>query len=117
MEERGMSVRALARAVHHDPSYLSKALRGIKPMGPALARDIDRALGAGGEIAAAHPGRAGRQGAGRGCRAPVIPRQTVSFTRMSAFITTCNSKRSWKTGGYLLRGRRLLAKMFASMFY
>jgi hypothetical protein len=53
MEERGMSVRALARAVHHDPSYLSKALRGIKPLGPALARDVDRALGAGGEIIAA----------------------------------------------------------------
>jgi hypothetical protein len=53
METRGMSVRALARAVHHDPSYLSKALRGLKPLGPALARNIDQALGAGGEIIAA----------------------------------------------------------------
>ena len=44
MEQRGMSLRALAKAVHHDPSYLSKALRGIKPCGPALARAIDDAL-------------------------------------------------------------------------
>jgi tetratricopeptide (TPR) repeat protein len=53
MKQRDMSLRALARAVHHDPSYISKALRGIKPLGPALARDIDRALGADGEITAA----------------------------------------------------------------
>jgi hypothetical protein len=50
---RGMSLRALAKAVHHDPSYISRALRGLKPCGPALARDIDRVLGAGGEIIAA----------------------------------------------------------------
>jgi hypothetical protein len=53
MDQRGMSLRALARAVHHDASYLSKALRGVKPLGPALARDIDTALGADGEITAA----------------------------------------------------------------
>jgi hypothetical protein len=53
MEERGMSQNALAKAVHHDPSYLSRALRGIKPLGPSLARDIDRALNADGEIIAA----------------------------------------------------------------
>lgn len=52
-QQRGMSQRALARVVHCDPSYLSKALRGIKPLGAALARDIDQALGAGGEITAA----------------------------------------------------------------
>jgi hypothetical protein len=53
MDVRGMSLRALAKAVHHDPSYVSRALRGLKPLGPALARDIDRALGAGGEVIAA----------------------------------------------------------------
>lgn len=53
MKQRGMSLRALAKAVHHDPSYLSRALRGLKPLGPALARDIDQALGADGEITAA----------------------------------------------------------------
>jgi hypothetical protein len=47
---RGMSLRALAKAVHHDPSYVSRALRGLKPLGPALARDIDQALDAGGEV-------------------------------------------------------------------
>jgi hypothetical protein len=45
-----MSLRALAKAVHCDPSYLSKALRGIKPFGPKLARDVDTALAADGEI-------------------------------------------------------------------
>jgi hypothetical protein len=53
MKQRGMSLRALAKAVHHDPSYVSKALRGLKPLGFALARDIDRALGASGEVTAA----------------------------------------------------------------
>lgn len=53
MDERGMSVRALARAVHNDPSYVSRVLRGIKPAGPDIARRIDEALGAGGEITAA----------------------------------------------------------------
>ena len=33
MEQRGISLRALAKAVHHDPSHLSKALRGLKPCG------------------------------------------------------------------------------------
>jgi hypothetical protein len=50
MEMRGMSLRALARALHHDPSYLSKAVRGVKPCGPKLAGEIDRALAAGGEV-------------------------------------------------------------------
>jgi helix-turn-helix protein len=53
METRGISLRALARAVHHDPSYLSRALRGVKPLSPRLARAIDAALGAEGEISAA----------------------------------------------------------------
>jgi hypothetical protein len=53
MEARGMSLRALAKAVHCDPSYLSKALRGLKPCGPKLARDIDDVLAAGGEIVSA----------------------------------------------------------------
>ena len=50
MDARGMSLRALAAAVHHDASYLSKALRGLKPFGPKLARDIDDVLAADGEI-------------------------------------------------------------------
>jgi transcriptional regulator with XRE-family HTH domain len=50
MEARGLSLRGLARAAHCDPSYLSRALRGIKPCGPALARAIDDALDADGAI-------------------------------------------------------------------
>jgi len=50
---RGMSLRALAKAVHHDPSYISRVLHGLKPCGPALARDLDRELGADGEVIAA----------------------------------------------------------------
>jgi len=50
MEQRGISLRALAKSIHHDPSHVSKALRGIKPCGAALARAIDYALNADGEI-------------------------------------------------------------------
>lgn len=53
MQARDMSLRGLAKAVHHDPSYLSKVLRGLKQCGPKLARDIDDALAAGGEIISA----------------------------------------------------------------
>ncbi len=53
MGERGMSVRGLASAVLNDPSYVSRVLRGLKPAGPDIARRIDDALGAGGEIVAA----------------------------------------------------------------
>jgi hypothetical protein len=53
MSERGLSLRQLAALVNHDPSYLSKALRGRKPCGPRLARDVDIALAAGGEIISA----------------------------------------------------------------
>jgi hypothetical protein len=77
MEQRGMSLRALAKAVHHDPSYLSKALRGIKPCGPALARAIDDALDAGGEVveAASQP-----RPAPAAQEAPVAP-ELVSYFR------------------------------------
>ena len=64
MNERGLSLRALAKAVLQDPSYLSRVLRGIKPCGPRLARDIDDALGAGGEITRA----ATRSGPAEGAR-------------------------------------------------
>jgi hypothetical protein len=49
-EERGLSLRALAKAIHHDPTYLSRCLRGVKPCGPAMARLIDEALGADGQV-------------------------------------------------------------------
>jgi len=49
-EQRGLSLRTLAKAVHQDPSYLSKSLRGLKPCGAALALAIDEALGAEGQV-------------------------------------------------------------------
>ena len=67
MEQRVMSLRALAKAVHQDPSYLSRVLRGLKPCGPRLARDIDDALAADGEIvraaARSDPAEVARAGA------------------------------------------------------
>ena len=50
MEQHGMSLRALAQAIDQDPSTLSRQLRGIKPCGPRLARLIDHAFNANGEI-------------------------------------------------------------------
>jgi hypothetical protein len=60
--ERGMSVRGLASAVRNDAGYVSKVLRGLKPAGPDIARRIDEALGAGGEIITAASRPARRQG-------------------------------------------------------
>jgi transcriptional regulator with XRE-family HTH domain len=53
MVERGMSLRALARASNYDPGLLSKVLNGHRPYTPYLAARLDRALGAGGQIEAA----------------------------------------------------------------
>jgi transcriptional regulator with XRE-family HTH domain len=50
MTERGMSLRGLARAMHCDPSYLSKILNGHKPVSPHLAALADDILNAEGEI-------------------------------------------------------------------
>lgn len=72
MDARGLSLRGLAAAVHHDASYLSKALRGIKPCGPKLARDIDDVLVAGGEII--------RQAAMRVPRQPQRPSEPAAGT-------------------------------------
>jgi hypothetical protein len=76
MQERGISLRALAKVVHHDPSYLSKALRGLKPCGPRLARDIDNALAAEGEIIQA----ASRRERSAPQEAPVAP-EVVDYFR------------------------------------
>jgi transcriptional regulator with XRE-family HTH domain len=52
MEERGISLRGLARAAHYDPSHLSKVLNGHKPASPYLAARLDDALDAGGTLMA-----------------------------------------------------------------
>lgn len=55
MDRRGLSIRALAKAIYQDPGLVSKTLHGKKPCGPALARAIDAAIGAEGEfMKAAH---------------------------------------------------------------
>jgi transcriptional regulator with XRE-family HTH domain len=53
MDQRGMSVRGLARAAHYDQGLLSKVLNGHRPHSPYLAARLDTALGAAGEIEAA----------------------------------------------------------------
>lgn len=56
MGERGMSVRATARAMgYKDHTLLSKALNGHKAVTPHLAMRLDDVLGAGGAIKAALP--------------------------------------------------------------
>jgi transcriptional regulator with XRE-family HTH domain len=50
LERRGMSVRALSKAVYRDNSVLNRVLHGKKKCGAALARDIDKAIGADGEF-------------------------------------------------------------------
>jgi len=79
---RGMSLRGLARALHHDPSYLSRVLRGIQPCGPKLARDIDDALAAGGEIIQA----ALRSDAVEGARAG-----TAEAVQVMTWVTATNA--------------------------
>lgn len=50
MTQRGMSLRALAKAAPYDQGTLSKILNGKRPVTPYIARLLDEALGAGGEI-------------------------------------------------------------------
>lgn len=50
MTDRGMSLRALARATPCDPSHLSRILNGKQPPSRQLAAALDAALDAGGEI-------------------------------------------------------------------
>lgn len=45
-----LSLRGLAREIGYDPSYLSKVLRGLKPLTPSIARRLDEVLGAGGAV-------------------------------------------------------------------
>lgn len=53
MAERDTGTRALARAVQHDPGYVSRIINGRQPAGPDISRRIDEALGGGGAIIAA----------------------------------------------------------------
>jgi hypothetical protein len=69
MDESGVSVRGLARAARYDISTVSKALRGLKPFSEGLARAVDGALDAGGEVIGAARAAAERRAALAGDRA------------------------------------------------
>ena len=75
MAQRGMSLRALARASSYDPSYLSKVLAGHKPPSPYLAARLDDTLSAGGTISAAAARPVPRPPTGGG---PRLPRSAVT---------------------------------------
>jgi hypothetical protein len=50
VDERGVSVRALARATQFDHSYLGKILRGKRPLSSTVAAALDTALASDGEL-------------------------------------------------------------------
>jgi transcriptional regulator with XRE-family HTH domain len=52
MTERGLGVRAVADRVPCDPSVVSRLRRGLARPSPRMARGLDLALGAGGELIA-----------------------------------------------------------------
>lgn len=52
LRERGMTLRAAARAMKYDPAYLSRALSGKQLPSPQLARSLDQLVGAGGKLIA-----------------------------------------------------------------
>src|ERR1700722_5335231 len=102
LQARGMSRRGLAAAVHCDASYLSKALRGLKPCGPNLARDIDTALNAGGEVTQAAAGSHPVKGAG-----------TAEALNVMAWVTATNA--SDDAIAELARGAGYLAEAHGRM--
>ena len=55
MAERGMSQRTLARRVPCDKGLISRYVNGKQPPSQRMARLVDEALGAGGELAALAP--------------------------------------------------------------
>jgi hypothetical protein len=73
----GLSIRALAAAVHVDPSYLAKISRGERQPSCKLADAIDRHLGAAGELAAL--AEAEQDAAQRPCTRPLDDSDTERF--------------------------------------
>ena len=61
MAERGMSLHKLAKIVNYDVGYLCKVRNGQKPASPAMATLVDKALDAGGALAALAPAPPARQ--------------------------------------------------------
>jgi transcriptional regulator with XRE-family HTH domain len=57
MDERGISLRALARTVHFDNAYLSRVMNGRQVPSAKLVAALDAALGAGGKLVELAPSR------------------------------------------------------------
>ena len=55
LAERGISLHKLAKRLPANQGYLSRVARDLKPPSPEMAKRIDTALGAGGELAALRP--------------------------------------------------------------
>jgi transcriptional regulator with XRE-family HTH domain len=89
MAERGMSLRALAKASNYDPSYLSKVLSGYKPASPHLARGLDDALGADGAVSEA----AGRPSPRPAADGASLPRSAVTTADAEAVAETTRAFR------------------------
>jgi transcriptional regulator with XRE-family HTH domain len=64
MLTRGMGVRELHRRSGYSAGYISQLRQGRRMPSPETARDLDDALGAGGELARHVPARAGREPSG-----------------------------------------------------
>jgi hypothetical protein len=105
VKERGKSLRWLAGEVHHDPTYLSRALRGLQPCGPKLARDIDDVLQAEGEMVRIAAARGEHEEAGRA--------STVEAAQVMKWVTGTNA--SDDEIEELARSAEYLADSHASM--
>lgn len=106
MEASGMSLRDLAKVLHHDASYLSKALRGVKPCGPRLARAIDDALAARGDIV-----RAAAHAHGNAAKSPAVG--SSGAREVMAWVTATNA--SDDVIGELARSAQYLADAHACL--
>jgi hypothetical protein len=80
MDERRTGTRALARAVGHDPGYVSRVINGRKPAGPDIARRLDAALQAGGAVIASATAADSAPRARTGMEGPVAP-ELVDYFR------------------------------------
>jgi transcriptional regulator with XRE-family HTH domain len=79
MRARGVSVRELHRRAGYSTGYISQLRRGLRRPSADAARDLDDALGAGGELAAS--------AAAREERSPVRRRTFIGLTSASALAT------------------------------
>ncbi|GAA1613052.1 hypothetical protein GCM10009733_006390 [Nonomuraea maheshkhaliensis] len=70
MEERGVSLRKLARAIHYDVGYLSKVANDLKRPSLPLAHKLDGELQAAGELVELVPERANARSRTRAATAP-----------------------------------------------